>query len=68
MLLEVDIDDFSVARGMNGGLVEMAVFKVWARECCLQGNLTIESVIYVVVRLQWVESSQVNLEVSKNVL
>lgn len=44
----------------------MTLFKVVEPECCLQGNLAIKSIIYLVVQLQWVESSQVNLEVSKN--
>lgn len=43
----------------------MILFKVVEPEC-LQGNLAIKSIIYLVVQLQWVESSQVNLEVSKN--
>lgn len=45
----------------------MAAFEVAGPECCLRDNLTIKSIIYLVVLLHWVESSQVNLEVSKNV-
>lgn len=50
-------------RSCRNGSVEGA----WARELSLQGNLPMKSIIYLMVRLRWVESSQVNLEVSKNV-